>query len=154
MYSFDDITIAIECDVIAIILFICTDNTKRQKEPFSTASYGDSHETHSRPTLTDKPTPQQLQVLKTNSEKRVRVIDCIAVDWEEVAIALGFEPPHIDCVKRDYIQNAKGACRQILTNWLNGETNQDMPITWETLIQCLIDAGQVSVAEDLRQILC
>ena len=80
-------------------------------------------------------------------------MDAAASEWEDLAIALGFEAADIDCVKRDYVQNAKGACREILMKWLNGEIELDAPVTWSTLVQCLIDAGQVGLAQDLQEML-
>ena len=78
-------------------------------------------------------------------------MDSVASEWEQLAIALGFEVADIDCVKRNYVQDVKGACREILTKWLNGESECDSPITWSTLIQSLIDAGQVGITEDLQE---
>ena len=96
---------------------------------------------------------KHLQVLKGRGGRKVRVIDSVASEWEELAIALGFEKCDTDSFNRDYSQNAKGACRTVLRMWLNGESDLDQPITWTTLIQCLIDAGFASVAEDLEEIL-
>lgn len=103
--------------------------------------------------LDHKPTLHQLHVLMNKDGRKVKVIDSVAAKWEELAIALGFDAPDIDYVKRDYTQDAKGACRQVLYMWLNDESNENLPITWTTLVQCLKDAQFSSVAEDLEKVL-
>ena len=100
----------------------------------------------------DKPTLKLLQALK-HGEKRVKVIESVAAEWEQLAIALEFDSPVIDYLRRDFNHDAKGAVTQVLTKWLNGESDSGRPITWDTLIQCLNDAGQVGIAEDLDNLL-
>ena len=107
--------------------------------------------------ITDnKPKLQELQVLSSESGdmKKLRVIDTVAAQWEELAIALGFEAAVINYIRRDHVHNAKGACCQVLTKWLAEEAEENLrgPVTWATLIECLADAGFASLAEDLTKI--
>ena len=45
------------------------------------------------------------------------------------------------------------ACHRVFTKWLDGGDGLCKPVTWGTLIQCLIDAGLVDIAEELEEIL-
>ena len=102
-----------------------------------------------------KPKLQELQLLSSENTdtKKVRVIDTVAAEWEELAIALGFEPAVINYIRRDHVHDAKGACCKVLTKWLaEEEENLRSPVTWTTLIECLKDAGFATLAEDLTKI--
>ena len=77
------------------------------------------------------------------------------MQWEELAIALGFEVAMINYIRRDHVRNAKGACCHVLTKWLAEEEaseNFHGPVMWTTLIECLVDAGFASLAEDLKKV--
>ena len=102
----------------------------------------------------DKPKLQELQVLNSDSgdAKKIRVIDTVAAQWEELAIALGFEAAVINYIRRDHVHDAKGACRDVLGKWLEEEENLRGPVTWTTLIECLVDAGFASLAEALKKV--
>ena len=102
--------------------------------------------------MCDKPTLKQLQVFTICGGKSVRVIDSVAAEWEDLGIALGLEA-EIDCVKKNNIQNVKGACKEILRKWLNSEGEPEAPVTWSTFVQSLIDAGQVGVAQVIQEML-
>ena len=97
--------------------------------------------------LDEKPTLQQLQVMSDHSGEELRIRDEVAAQWEDLAIALGFEGCNIKCIKRDHSQNARAACQLMLLEWLNGERNLRKPVTWGTLIQSLVDADFKSTAE-------
>ena len=82
----------------------------------------------------------------------VRVIDNVAPTWEDFAIALGFKPCTIKTVLRNHRSDAREACRQILSMWLEQvEENLAKPVTWATLIQCLVDAELSCLAEELKE---
>ena len=83
----------------------------------------------------------------------VRVVDHVAPQWEQLAMALGFKHHTIATVGRDYAKDAKGACHQILFLWLE-ETEEGLvePVTWATLIQCLVDVELSCLAEELNRI--
>lgn len=138
--------------ILLVFFFLIIVEKCDKENPISSKRF-EGHQVSCSVTVSDRPTLKQLLILNGHNGQRVRVIDSVAAEWEELAIVLGFEPAEINYVKRDYNQNARGACREILTKWLNGECNHDSPITWGTLIQCLIDAGHVGVAEDLQETL-
>lgn len=68
-------------------------------------------------------------------------------------MTLGFKYHTIATVGRDHAKDAKGACRQILSLWLE-ETEEGLiePVTWATLIQCLVDVELSCLAEELNRI--
>lgn len=100
----------------------------------------------------NKPTLEQLVILEGH-RRRVKVIESVAARWENLALALGFEAPVIDYLRRDFEHNSLGAATQVLIKWLNGEGDLDKPITWSTLIQCLNEAGKKVLAEDVEETL-
>lgn len=82
----------------------------------------------------------------------VRVIDNVAPNWEDLAIALGFKHYTIKTVQRNHRSDAREACRQILSMWLEqAEENLARPVTWTTLIQCLVNAELSCLAEELKE---
>lgn len=93
-------------------------------------------------------------MLKGKGEKKVRIIDTIASEWEELAIALGFDGNVINYVKKDYVHDSKGASSKILGLWLENEDEQlKGPISWSTLLQCLDDIGYSSLSNDIHNII-
>ncbi len=109
-----------------------------------TFSFGFIHYSGTQPNL------KLLQSLNIG-EKRIRIIDSVAANWEEVAIALDFDVPEIATVRLECHFQPKPACRMILSNWLKGQGCQ--PPTWERLVEALSDANFLSLAQDLQQIL-
>ena len=99
----------------------------------------------------DKPKLYQLQCLQYQG-RRVKIIETVAAKWEEVALALHFEGHAIQNIQYDpQIRCIDSACRVMLQKWLDGEGHQS--VTWETLMDALVDAGFVTVVEDLQEIL-
>ena len=96
---------------------------------------------------------KDLQLLKCRSGRRLRVLDTVAADWRYLATSLGFEGPVIECVEIESLLQPEEACHQVFTKWLDGGDGLCKPVTWDTLIQCLIDAGLVDIAEKLKEIL-
>ena len=80
----------------------------------------------------------------------MRVMDVTSGHWSFTAIALGFNEHSIDNIKSSS-QNAREACRMMMTEWLNGAKRK--PVTWETLVHALRDAELADLAEQLLNIL-
>ena len=76
------------------------------------------------------------------------MIENVAAEWKELAIALGFNPPIINAIEKDN-RECKDACRTMFFKWLEGEHNLEKP-TWSTLIECLQRARLTSVANSLK----
>lgn len=99
----------------------------------------------------------ELREIRRHGERgvklHVRVIDNVAPNWENLAIALGFKYYTIMTVRRNYKSDAREACCQILSMWLEqAEEEEDLvrPVTWATLIQCLVTAELSCLAEELK----
>ena len=103
------------------------------------------------------PSFNALLLLRGTGDKKVHVIDTIASRWEDLAIALGFDGHMIDFVKRDFIQDSKGASCKILHMWLDPENvhnyNLKTPVSWSTLLQCLRDIEYSTLCDDIQTII-
>lgn len=87
------------------------------------------------------------------SLREVRIVDTVAAEWEELAMALGFDGHIINFVKKDFSQDSKGATCKILRMWLEGDYNDlKGPISWLTLLQCLTDIGYSTICEEIQEI--
>ena len=97
---------------------------------------------------------QELQVFGgfRGTGESIQVINHVAPNWEELAIALGFKYYTIKTVHRDHKSDAREACRRILSMWLEGaEEGLVQPVTWTTLVQCLVNAEFSCLAEKLME---
>ena len=100
--------------------------------------------------IAERPKLQQLLILKHN-EDQVRIIDEISGSWSYAAIAFGFDGPSIDQIKLSSQQQAREACRMMMTEWLKGAKRG--PPTWGTLVRALQDAEFVDLADKLLNVL-
>ena len=80
----------------------------------------------------------------------VRIMELVAASWKDVATALGFNGPRINCLEADARHVSEDATREMFIKWLDGEHDLRQPIRWTTLIQCLSEAGLAGVAERIR----
>ena len=78
-----------------------------------------------------------INYIKKSENKRFRLIDAVAADWETVAKFLGFSNGQIRNVKRSHPGEVKAAATEMLTSWLRSDTKA----TWEKLIKALKDAS-------------
>ena len=95
------------------------------------------------------PTIQQLHELQGKDGKSIRIIDTVAPEWEELAMAMGFPAHVISTIWRNNIRDAKGATLQILTLWLEGKSS--VPVSWESLVDCLYQADFSTVSLDIQE---
>ena len=82
------------------------------------------------------------------------VANKVAAHWEELATLLEFDDTghKIQVIRRDHWGfGALACCMQALQMWLRGEGRQ--PVTWKTLIECLIDIEHSQVAKDIKDYL-
>ena len=99
----------------------------------------------------ERPLLRQLQLLEGRGGRKVRVRDSVAPYWKELAIALGFDGPRIEVIDQKSHRNPEEACREVFIRWLDGDYDLK-PVTWDSLIRCLIHAGLVDVADLLKEI--
>ena len=77
------------------------------------------------------------------------MVEEVSADWEKLALALHFRGGIIRAVRENERQ-VESACRRILDQWLeDGEGLQ--PVTWETLVEALVDIEHGALAGDLRR---
>ena len=95
------------------------------------------------------PTIQQFQEIQGRDGKTIHIMDTVASEWEEIAIAMGFPAHELKTLRKDNIRDAKGATVQIFSQWLEG--SYSTPVSWGTLVDCLDRAGFSNVALDLQE---
>ena len=83
----------------------------------------------------------------------MRVIEGVAAQWEHLALALQFDGSVIEIVRRDTFYQTEDACREMLQRWLEGYGGTRQPVNWGTLIDSLLDAGFVDIAENLHAVI-
>ena len=89
-------------------------------------------------------------MFESRGGRKIKVIDDVASQWDELAKALGFGDEDIDRIKCTF-PNSYEACREMLAKWLEGDESLIGPVIWTTLIQSLINAGLVDVADNIRE---
>ena len=98
-----------------------------------------------------RPKLHQLQALTTPAGRRVKVKDEVAHEWQEVAVALHFDGGEIEAIRQSTYNQSSDACRVLFSQWLQGGHRK--PVSWETLVQALTDAGFIYLAQLLRDTL-
>jgi hypothetical protein len=74
----------------------------------------------------------------------------VAPEWDEVAVALGFDGARIKTIKMGAHYQPREACLDMFTEWLNGGRDLQPP-TWDVLIQSLIAANLRKIADLLSR---
>ena len=80
----------------------------------------------------------------------IKIIERVAARWKQVATRLHFEGHDIQRIDTDNSKSCIDACRTVFIEWLKGKGR--MPITWETLINVLKEAGFSEIASDLEHL--
>ena len=81
--------------------------------------------------------------------RKIRVIESIGSQWEEVAKALDIGQEDIGMIKTTHSDNDEEACREILATWLEGNNGE---VSWTAFSQALIDAGLPELADSLKDV--
>ena len=82
--------------------------------------------------------------------RKVRVLESIGSEWEEVAKALDMGQEDIDMIKTTHSDNDEKVCHEMLATWLEGSNGE---VSWTALTQALIDAGLLQLADSLKEVL-
>ena len=98
------------------------------------------------------PDIRQLQVLEGRGRRKLRIMHEVTPHWKSLAIALGFDGPGIEIINQRALRDPEEACREMFVRWLDGDNDLE-PVTWDALVQCLIHAGLVDVADNLKECL-
>ena len=70
----------------------------------------------------------------------------VAPEWDQVAVALGFDGARIEAIKMGTHHQPRKACLQMFTEWLDGGHDLQ-PLTWKALIQCFRTANLTEMAD-------
>ena len=97
-----------------------------------------------------QPLARQLHILRSSSGQTVKVRDCVASKWNDLAVQLELPHYEIETIERDS-RDCKSAVDKIICHWLNGSAR--MPVTWRTLLEALEDAEFTALATDLKTVL-
>ena len=76
--------------------------------------------------------------------RKVRVVESIGSEWEEVAKALDMGQEDIDMIKSTHSDNDEEACHEMLATWLEGNSDE---VSWTAFTQALIDARLSELAD-------
>ena len=95
----------------------------------------------------------ELQLLEGHGGRKIRIIVGVAYKWKELAVALDFDEQRIDRIDSESSRVDEEACRQMFEEWLGEDDELKEPVTWATLVQCLIDAGMIETADRLKEII-
>ena len=93
---------------------------------------------------------EALEVMEGHEGRKVRAIERIGSQWEEVAKALDIGQEDIGIIKTTHSDNDEEACREMLASWLEGNNGE---VSWTAFSQALIDTGLPELADSLRNIL-
>ena len=90
----------------------------------------------------------ELQLLKLPNGTDIRIMKEVTPEWDEVAVALGFDGARIKTLKMGAHYQPREACLEMFTEWLNGGHDLQPP-TWDVLIQSLTAANLMEIADIL-----
>ena len=93
---------------------------------------------------------EALEDLDGRGGRKVRVLESIGSEWEEVAKALDMGQEDIDMIKTRHSDHDEEACHEMLATWLEGNNGE---VSWIALTQALIDAGLPELADNLKDVL-
>ena len=90
--------------------------------------------------------------MKGPSGRTARIMEGVAPKWKDFAILLGFNGPKITSLDRGVQKDPEDACREMFICWLDGGNNQK-PVTWESIIECLVDTELSELAINVVKLL-
>ena len=100
-----------------------------------------------------KPTLAQLKMMKTTTGEKIKIIESVAPQWQELGDLLDFDPEGrtLDLIEANNQQKGCVACcREMFVSWLKGKGRE---ATWEVLIELLDDIDQSELAEQVKSAL-
>ena len=103
--------------------------------------------------IADKPKLTELQLLEGHGGRKVRLVESVAYKWKELAKELDFNDQRIYSIGAGANSKHEKACQQMLEEWIGRDDDLKGPVTWTTLIQCLMDAGLMDIADRLKEII-
>ena len=77
----------------------------------------------------------------------MRIIQTVAANWHDVALALKFEDYVCKTIEKSHPMCCQDCCRDMFGRWINGVGTQ--PHTWIALAEALKTANHNAVAEQV-----
>ena len=99
----------------------------------------------------NRPELCELQMLEFSDGNKVRIMESVAPQWKQMAVALGFSVARIKSIEKGEHYKPDDASFEIFSCWLEGEHDLK-PSTWDVLIQCLKQANLLDIAEMLSNL--
>ena len=90
----------------------------------------------------------ELEWFETHSGQRVKIIETVSNQWHELARELGFAIEDIHYIEDAFPHDHDASC-EMFSRWLDEEL--ELPVTWTTLSQCLINTGFVELADIIKE---
>ena len=90
-----------------------------------------------------------MEVIEGHGRRRIKIIDSIGSQWQELAKVLNIGQEDIDMLKTTHSDSNEEACREMLATWLEGNNGE---VSWTVFIQALIDAGLLELADNLKDL--
>ena len=97
---------------------------------------------------------RDLQLLQECGGTCVRILDSVAPDWEEIAVAIGLGITDINRIAREHSSDVGRACLQVFGHWLSDYESLGLPLpTWRALLEVLLRAEFNSLADQIQTLL-
>ena len=93
----------------------------------------------------------QLNLMKTKTGEKVKIIKALAPMWYEFGVCLDFDHigEKLDQIKAEGLHEGPTVCcRNMFQHWLKGNGRQ--PASWETLIELLEDFEQPMLVHQIK----
>ena len=97
-----------------------------------------------------KPTLAQLNILKTTTGEKIKIIESVAPQWKELGDLLDFdhEGRTLELIEANNQQKSRvESCREMFVYWLRGKGRE---ATWGVLIELLDDIDQSELAKKVK----
>ena len=106
------------------------------------------------PVIGKKPALHELQCFKYTSDsgtvENIYIINKVAARWKNLGIALKFTGDELCAIERNkLLLSAEDFCLEVLYQWLQGRAGDGKLITWETLLQAMVEARCTEVAQQV-----
>ena len=87
--------------------------------------------------------------MKTESSRKINIIQQVAPHWKDFTYLLDFEPSTIWSIEQKYRYDPEACSREVMQMWLRGRGRQ--PATWKQLVETLRDCDLASLAEKVAK---
>ena len=81
----------------------------------------------------------------------MKIVQKLSVDWQRVAIFLGFDHSVLTTIEYDYPHMTEKACEEMFRRWLSGEAPNDYP-KWTNILMMMriVDIATLCIINNSR----